>query len=392
MRETDAWPILPSHDAPQTPWDGVSVEQWNNWHWQLAHRVRTLQALQTFVRLTPGEEAGIRMAGERFRMEITPYFARLMDPEDPHCPIRRQVIPLAAEAVMHPSEFVDPCGEDKDSPVPGLVHRYPDRVLLLPTVHCATYCRYCTRSRIVGHVEETVPFPELEPAFDYIRSHPAIRDVLISGGDPLTIGDTKLEYLLQRVRAIPHVEIVRIGTRVPVFLPQRITPALTAMLRRYHPLWISIHVNHPKELAPEVTEACVRLVDSGIPLGCQTVLLKGINDDAQVMKQLMQALLRLRIHPYYLYQCDPVVGTSHFRTPVQTGIGIIQALQGHTTGYAVPTFVIDAPGGGGKIPLGPNYVLAHHDGRIVLRNFRGDIYEYDEVAAEAGSDHASCDC
>lgn len=381
MARNVQWSGTPARGPQCLPWEGVAAEKWHDWHWQLAHRLRTLEALQAFLRLTPEEEAGVRLAVQRFRMEITPYFARLMDPDDPHCPIRRQVIPLAAEAATDAFDLVDPCGEDKDSPVPGLVHRYPDRVLLLPTVHCAAYCRYCTRSRIVGHVEETLPFAQLESAFEYIHRRPQIRDVLISGGDPLTIGDTKLEYLLRRLRAIPHVEIVRLGTRVPVFLPQRITPALTTMLKRYHPLWMSIHVNHPKEITPEMTDACARLADSGIPLGSQTVLLKGINDTVQVMKQLMHALLRLRIRPYYLYQCDPVVGTSHLRTPITTGIRIIEALRGHTTGFAVPTFVVDAPGGGGKVPLGPDYVLCYRNGRLVLRNFRGEIYEYDEPEA-----------
>ena len=361
----------------RSPWEGVPAEKWNSWQWQLSHRIRTLDAVRTFLTLTPAEEEGVRLAGQRFRMEITPYFARLMDPSDPNCPLRRQVIPLGAEALTHRSDRIDPCGEDANTPVPGLVHRYPDRVLLLPTVHCASYCRYCTRSRIVGHIEEALPFAELEPAFAYIRSHPAIRDVLISGGDPLTLGDAKLEYLIQRLRTIPHVEIVRLGTRVPVFLPQRITPALTAMMQRYHPLWMSIHVNHPNEITPEMAEACAQLADSGIPLGSQTVLLKGINDSVPVMTELMQALLRLRIRPYYLYQCDPVIGTSHLRTPIETGLRLIEALQGHTTGYAVPTFVIDAPGGGGKIPLHPNYVVSHRDGRLVLRNYCDEVYEYD---------------
>jgi lysine 2,3-aminomutase len=354
----------------------VTDAQWHDWHWQLAHRLCTLEELQRLIHLTPEEEVGIRLATQRFRMGITPYFARLIDPEDPHCPLRRQVVPLAAEAVTGTFDLVDPCGEEANSPVPGLVHRYPDRVLLLPTVHCASYCRYCTRSRIVGHQEEMLPFSHLEPAFDYIRRHSHIRDVLISGGDPLTIGDQKLESLLRRLRAIPHVEIVRLGTRVPVFLPQRITDTLTNMLKQYHPLWMSIHVNHPREITPEMAAACTRLADAGIPLGSQTVLLRGINDDPQVMKRLMHALLKIRVRPYYLYQCDPVVGTSHLRTPLATGLHILEHLRGHTTGYAVPTFVIDAPGGGGKIPLGPDYVLSHQNGRLRLRNFRGAVYEY----------------
>lgn len=365
------WRLSPS-------WARATTTQWHDWHWQLAHRLNTLNELRDILCLTPEEEAGIRLATQRFRMAITPYFARLMDPDDPHCPLRRQVIPVAAEAITSRFDFVDPCGEDADSPVPGLVHRYPDRVLLLPTVHCAAYCRFCTRSRIVGHAEEMPPFSHLEAAFAYIRDHTNIRDVLISGGDPLTIGDHKLARLLDRLRAIPHLEIVRIGTRVPVFLPQRITDDLVDMLQQYHPLWMSIHVNHPKEITPEMAAACIKLANAGIPLGAQTVLLNGVNDEPPIMKQLMHDLLKIRVRPYYLYQCDPVIGTSHLRTPLATGLRIMEQLRGHTTGYAVPTFVIDAPGGGGKIPIGPDYTVSRHDDRVVLRNFRGDVYEYYE--------------
>lgn len=370
------WIDTPQQTLP--PWEKTTAAQWNNWRWQLAHRLGTLEELRGILHLTPEEESGIRLATQRFHMQITPYFARLMDPEDPHCPLRRQVIPVASEAVTSRFDFVDPCGEDADSPVPGLVHRYPDRVLLLPTVHCAAYCRFCTRSRIVGHAEEMLPFSHLEPAFAYIRNHTNIRDVLISGGDPLTIGDRKLTLLLDRLRAIPHVEIVRIGTRVPVFLPQRITNELADMLQQYHPLWMSIHVNHPKEITPDMATACIKLANAGIPLGAQTVLLKGINDDPQVMKQLMHDLLKIRVRPYYLYQCDPVIGTSHLRTPLATGLRIMEHLRGHTTGYAVPTFVIDAPGGGGKIPVGPDYTVSRQNNRVVLRNYRGDVYDYYE--------------
>jgi lysine 2,3-aminomutase len=370
------WIDTPRHRSPS--WEKATHAQWCDWRWQLTHRLGTLDELRAILRLTPDEEAGIRLATQRFQMQITPYFARLMEPDDPHCPLRRQVIPVATEAVASRFDFVDPCGEEADSPVPGLVHRYPDRVLLLPTVHCAAYCRFCTRSRIVGHAEEMLPFSHLEPAFAYIQEHAHIRDVLISGGDPLTIGDHKLALLLDRLRAIPHVEIVRLGTRVPVFLPQRITDELAAMLTQYHPLWMSIHINHPKEITPDMAAACIKLANAGIPLGGQTVLLKGVNDDPQVMKQLMHDLLKIRVRPYYLYQCDPVVGTSHLRTPLTTGLRIMEHLRGHTTGYAVPTFVIDAPGGGGKIPIGPDYTVSHQDDRMVLRNFRGDVYEYYE--------------
>jgi lysine 2,3-aminomutase len=365
-------------------WADISSEQWQDWHWQLANRIRTLEELRILIHLTPDEEAGVQRATERFRMEITPYFAKLMDPNDSSCPIRRQVIPSAAELVVTPSERKDPLAEKKHTPVPGIIHRYPDRVLFFPTIHCASYCRFCTRSRIVGHVEETVPFNELEPAFEYLRTHREIRDVVISGGDPLTIGDAKLNYLISRLRAIEHLEIVRIHTRVPIFLPQRITAELTDMLKKYHPLFMSIHVNHPKEITPEAADACTRLADAGIPLGGQTVLLKGINDDVHTMKKLMHELLKVRIRPYYLNHCDLVAGTSHMRANVATGIAIIENLRGHTSGYAVPTFVIDTPEGGGKIPLAPEYLVSNKKGHIVLRNYRDEIYEYvDEDAVQS---------
>ncbi|HEX6715855.1 MAG TPA: KamA family radical SAM protein [Pyrinomonadaceae bacterium] len=357
-------------------WTNVLASQWDDWHWQLANRIRTLDELRALLRLTPDEELGIQRATERFRMEITPYFATLMDPDDSDCPIRRQVIPSAAELVVTPSEQVDPLAEKKHTPVPAVIHRYPDRVLFFPTLHCAAYCRFCTRSRIVGHIEETVPFDELEPAFEYLRTHHEIRDVVISGGDPLTIGDRKLEFLLSTLRSIEHIEILRIHTRVPIFLPQRIDGALTTMLKKYHPFFMSIHVNHPKEITPEAAEACTRLADAGIPLGGQTVLLKGINDDVVTMKKLMHELMKVRIRPYYLNHCDLVAGTSHMRTSVADGIAIIEGLRGHTSGFAVPTFVIDTPAGGGKIPVGPQYVISNDDGRLTLRNYRNEFYEY----------------
>ncbi len=344
-------------------WANVPSEQWQDWHWQLANRIRTLEELRDLVQLTPDEEIGIRRATERFRMEITPYFAKLMDPNDSTCPIRRQVIPSAAELLVTHSERVDPLAEKEHTPVPGIIHRYPDRVLFYPTIHCAAYCRFCTRSRIVGHVEETIPFHELERAFEYLSAHHEIRDVVISGGDPLTIGDAKLEALISRLRSIEHVELLRIHTRVPIFLPQRITPKLTDMLKKYHPLFMSIHVNHAKELTPEATQACAQLADAGIPLGGQTVLLKGINDNVATMKKLMHELLK-------------VAGTSHMRANVNTGIEIIENLRGHTSGYAIPTFVIDTPEGGGKIPIGPEYLISNKNGHIVLRNYRNEVYEY----------------
>lgn len=317
-------------------------------------------------------------------MAITPYWLTLMDPHDPECPIRRQAIPLAEEFCFGKNEFVDPCAEDRDSPVSGLVHRYPDRVLLLATEQCAMYCRHCTRRRLVGEKQarslnaKALDTKSLDAALDYIKSNKKIRDVLISGGDPLMLEDEELELVLKKVSDIPHVEFLRIGTRAPVTLPQRITPALVAMLKKYAPVWISIHFNHPKEISKRCKIACDMLTDAGIPLGSQTVLLKGINDKPYIMKKLMHELLKVRVRPYYIYQCDPVKGTAHFRTPVAVGINIIEKLRGFTSGYAVPTYVVDAPGGGGKVPVGPNYLISQDKGRHVLRNYKGKIYTYVE--------------
>jgi lysine 2,3-aminomutase len=280
-----------------------------------------------------------------------------------------------------PDDMADPCGEDHDMPVPGLVHRYPDRVLFLVTDRCASYCRYCTRSRVVSGVGEQELELDFDRAIDYLKKHTEVRDVLLSGGDALLLSDARLKNLLGRLRAIEHIEFLRIGSRVPIFLPQRITPELCAMLKEFHPLWMSVHVNHPRELTSEVREALGRLADAGIPLGNQSVLLRGVNDDPQVMKVLVQKLLRCRVRPYYLYQCDLIQGSSHLRTSVGKGLEIIENLRGHTTGYAIPQYVIDGPGGGGKIPLNPDYVVAQMPDRIVLRNYKGDIYEYPEMAS-----------
>jgi lysine 2,3-aminomutase len=302
----------------------------------------------------------------------------LLDPEDPNCPIRRQAVPVAEEFVVSPHEMTDPCAEDRDSPAPHLVHRYPDRVLLLSTDHCAMYCRHCTRRRLVGDHEEKTNNGQnrFDAAIEYIKSNRKIRDVLISGGDPLTLEDDELEDLIQRVRSISHVELLRLGTRVPVTLPQRITENLVNILKKYSPIWMSIHFNHPKEITKRCKNACDMLSEAGIPLGSQTVLLKGINDRPYIMKKLVHELLQIRVRPYYIYQCDPVRGTQHFRTPVAAGINIMEKLRGHTSGYAVPTYVIDGPGGGGKIPVGPNYILSQAKGKYVLRNYKGKIYTY----------------
>ncbi|MFM8879954.1 MAG: KamA family radical SAM protein [Verrucomicrobiota bacterium] len=367
--------------AGKGSWDSVPDADWNDWKWQLKHRVTRIGPLE---RLLPGmtreERAGVLLAGEsKLAMAITPYFFNLIDGSDEACPIRRQVIPRLEETHTAPWETLDPVGEDSHSPVPGLVHRYPDRVLFLVTDRCAAYCRYCTRSRLVSNASGYDFHPEFDRQIAYIAEHPEIRDVLLSGGDPLLFNDEKLEYLLGRLRAIPHVEFLRIGSRVPIFLPQRITPELCAMLRQFHPLFISVHTNHPRELTTEVREALGRLADAGIPLGNQSVLLRQVNDDPVVMKALVQKLLMCRVRPYYIYQCDLIAGSSHLRSTVSRGLEIMDALRGHTTGYAVPQYVIDAPGGGGKIPVNPGYILRKSATKVILRNFEGKVFEYPEA-------------
>ena len=379
--ETPAIPRPPkrSRDYQQISiYKDVNPLDWEDWHWQLKHRIRTKEELSQIIKLTGEEEKGIDKAKGRLAMAITPYWANLIDAEDPNCPIRRQSVPVGAEFSIAPHEMADPCAEDRDSPAPHLVHRYPDRVLLLATEHCAMYCRHCTRRRLVGEHEEKEEdsSTRFDAAIEYIKANRKIRDVLISGGDPLILEDDALENLVQKIRAISHVEFLRIGTRVPVTLPQRITEKLANMLKQYSPIWMSIHFNHPKEITKRCKLACDMLSESGIPLGSQSVLLKGVNDRPYVMKRLVHDLLQIRVRPYYIYQCDPVRGTQHFRTPVATGINIIEKLRGHTSGYAVPTYVIDGPGGGGKIPIGPNYILSQAKGKYVLRNYKGKIYTY----------------
>ena len=361
--------------------------EWNDWRWQLRRRIKDLGELARIIRLSPDEEQAIRQHTGSLPVGITPYYAHLLSETDPAQGIRRTHVPVPGEYFRAPGEADDPLGEDHDAAVPGLVHRYPDRVLFLATGFCSTYCRYCTRSRMVGEAGGEYSFSnsQWERALEYLQAHAEVRDVLISGGDPLTLHDDKLDWLLTRLRAIKHIEFVRLGSKVPVVLPQRITPALARMLRK-HRIWASIHFTHPDELTPEVTEACDRLADAGIPLGSQTVLLKGVNDDLAVMKRLMHGLLMRRVKPYYLYQCDPITGSAHFRTPVDKGIEIIEGLRGHTTGYAVPTFVVDAPGGGGKIPLIPDYVVGKAGEDLVLRNFEGRIYRYTDPEGRLGTD------
>jgi lysine 2,3-aminomutase len=361
-------------------WNDVADRDWNSWQWQLKNRISTLAQLQRLMpTLTPEEFAGTQLANTRLALGITPYFFNLIDPADENCPIRRQVVPRIEETRTASWEMTDPCGEDSHSPVPGLVHRYPDRVLFLVTDRCASYCRYCTRSRLVSNASGYDFHADFERQLAYIQRTPGIRDVLLSGGDPLLFSDEKLEYLLHRLRAIPHIEFLRIGTRIPVFLPQRITPELCATLKKYHPLFVSIHSNHPRELTTEVRDALGRLADAGMPLGNQSVLLKHVNDDPTVMQALVQKLLLCRVKPYYLYQCDLIAGSAHLRASVRKGLEIIKALRGHTTGYAIPQYVIDAPGGGGKVPVNPEYVLSRNSDRVVIRNFEGKVFEYPEA-------------
>ena len=356
----------------------VTDEQWNDWKWQLKNRIETLDQLKKYITLTPEEEDGVRESLKALRMSITPYYLSLINQEDPNCPIRKQSIPTAAELIQSSADQLDPLHEDEDSPVPGLTHRYPDRVLMLITDMCAMYCRHCTRRRFAGQRDADSPTNNVDLAIEYIAKTPQVRDVLLSGGDGLLVSDRMLESIISRLRDIPHVEIIRIGSRVPVVCPQRITDDLVNMLKKYHPIWLNTHFNHPSEITAEATAACAKLADAGIPLGNQSVLLRGINDDSSTMKSLVHALVKIRVRPYYIYQCDLSMGLNHFRTTVAKGIEIIENLRGHTSGYAVPTFVVDAPGGGGKIPVMPTYLISQGAGKVILRNFEGVITTYTE--------------
>ncbi len=355
--------------------------EWCDWTWQVCNRITDIAGIERILHLSEAERKALTCKDHILPVAVTPYYMSLLDPDDPAQPLRRTVIPTEAELVASPGEAEDPLGEDNQAPVKCLVHRYPDRVLFLVTQFCSAYCRFCTRSRLVGY-RTGPPFSleEWEKAIAYIAATPAVRDVLVSGGDPLTLADEQLEWLLLRLRAIEHVEIIRLGTKVPAVLPQRVTPALVRMLRKYHPLWMSLHFAHPDELTPEAALACNRLADAGIPLGSQTVLLAGVNDDVATMKKLMHGLMKLRVRPYYLYQCDPILGSAHFRTPVEKGLEIIQGLRGHTSGYAVPAYVIDAPGGGGKIPLLPAYYAGREGDNVILRNYEGKLFQYPDTA------------
>jgi lysine 2,3-aminomutase len=356
-------------DQPYDP------DRWNDWRWQMRHRFTRLDQFARLLDLTESERRGLLLASEKFSVAVTPQFATLIDPLDPACPIRLQVLPQESELVVSAGDMTDPCGEDGASVTEGLVHRYPDRVLFLVLDTCAAYCRYCTRSRLVSQGELEPLGRRVEESLAYLAEHTEVRDVLLSGGDPLLMSDATLDRLLGRLRAIPHLEFLRIGTRIPGFLPQRITPELVRVLRA-HRVWLSLHFCHVRELTPEVAEACDRLADGGIPLGCQTVLLKGVNDSVEALRDLCRGLLKLRVRPYYLYQCDPVLGTGHLRTSVEKGLELMDQLRGHMTGYAVPTYVIDAPGGGGKVPVQPQTIVGREGGAWRIRNWQGETYTY----------------
>ena len=367
----------------------VPDEKWNDWRWQLSHRLNSVEEIEKVFPLTESERKALQTSG-LFRVDITPYFISLIDPNDPNDPVRKQIIPRSDEMQAFTAMMEDSLAEDRHSPVPGLVHRYPDRVLMLVTTQCASYCRYCTRSRIVGDPGQTFSRQEFEAQIEYLKRTPQVRDVLLSGGDPLVLAPKILEEILTRLREIPHIEIVRIGSRVPVFLPMRVTQELCDMLQKFHPLWINIHINHPNEISQELAEACDRMARAGIPLGNQSVLLAGVNDCIHIQRELVQKMTRIRVRPYYLYQCDLVEGAGHFRTPVAKGIEIIEGLRGHTSGYAVPQFIVDAPGGGGKIPVMPNYQISASDHKIILRNYEGYVTTYEEPTEYTTHDPATC--
>ncbi|HEX6386113.1 MAG TPA: lysine 2,3-aminomutase, partial [Anaerolineae bacterium] len=377
MAVKEANPITDTVHTRAPYWQDVPDEKWMDWRWQMSNRLNSVEELGRVINLTESEKKALSTRG-LFRVDITPYFASLIDPDDPNCPVRKQVIPTHSEMVPFGSMMEDSLAEDKHSPVPGLVHRYPDRVLMLITTQCASYCRYCTRSRIVGDPTQNFSRAEFDAQIDYIEKTPQIRDVLLSGGDPMVLAPKLLDMILTRLRAIPHVEIIRVGSRVPVFLPMRVDEQFCEMVSKVHPFWLNIHVNHPKEITPELAAACDRLTRAGVPLGNQSVLLAGVNDSVHIQRKLVHELVKIRVRPYYLYQCDLVEGSGHFRTTVSKGIEIMEGLRGHTSGYAVPTYVVDAPGGGGKIPVQPNYVLAQAPGKVVLRNFEGFITTYQE--------------
>ncbi|MDP8231478.1 MAG: lysine 2,3-aminomutase, partial [Candidatus Zophobacter franzmannii] len=361
----------------------ATEKEWNDWHWQLRNRITTPEQLKKYIVLTEQEEALYADDEFSFRMAITPYYLSLINHDDPNDPIRMQAIPAVMESFLSQNDMADPLHEDVDSPAKGLTHRYPDRTLLLVTDQCSMYCRHCTRRRKAGENDMAMPMEEINKGIEYIRQHKEVRDVIISGGDPLTLGEKRLEEIISQIYAIDHVDIIRIGSRTPVVQPQRITDELCDMLKKYPPIWFNTHFNHPNEVTPESAEALRKLAESGVVLGNQTVLLKGVNDHVEVMKKLMHLMVKNRVRPYYIYQCDLSEGISHFRTPISKGIEIIESLRGHTSGLCVPTFVVDAPGGGGKIPVQPNYIISQMPGRVILRNYEGFITTYTEPNYDA---------
>ncbi len=367
----------------------VSETDWNDWKWQVRNRITTVEELKQIINLTEKEERDVEETLKTFRLGITPYYAALMDKDDPRCPVRMQAVPVINETHRSDADMLDPLHEDEDSPAPGLTHRYPDRVLLLITDQCSMYCRHCTRRRLAGEKDGARSMSDIRQAIDYVRRTPQVRDVVLSGGDALLISDETLEEIISELRSIPHVEIIRIGSRTPVVMPQRITDELVTMLKKYQPIWINTHFNHIKEMTPEAIEAVRKLADGGFPLGNQSVLLRGVNDCVHIMRDLVHVLVKNRIRPYYIYQCDLSLGIEHFRTPVSKGIEIIEGLRGHTSGFAVPTFVVDAPGGGGKTPVMPQYLISQSPDKVILRNYEGVITTYTEPT---GLPKLECTC
>jgi len=366
----------------------VTDEEWYDWKWQVRNRIEDVDTLKRLIPLSKNEEKGAKNCLKLFRMAITPYYLSLIDPDDPYDPIRAQSIPTDNELLRDGEDLEDPLDEDEDSPVPALTHRYPDRVLILVSENCSMYCRHCTRRRFAGHHDRNPSIEQIDLAIDYVRKNPQIRDILLSGGDPFLLADDRIEYIIKTLREIPHVEIIRIGTRTPVVMPMRITTELVEMLHKYHPIWLNTHFNHPNEINEYSKQACEMLADAGIPLGNQSVLLAGVNDCIHIMRKLVTGLVKIRVRPYYIYQCDLSIGLGHFRTSVRKGIEIIEGLRGHISGLCVPTFVVDAPEGGGKIPVMPNYLISYGDDRVILRNYEGVICAYTEP-----SDYVSeCHC
>jgi len=355
---------------------GIPKAIWNDWKWQFRNRITDIDQLTQFIPLPLEEQTNLKLVTMRYPLSVTPYYLSLIDPDDPGDPIRKQAIPSILEMTMASLGAEDPLGEKEDSVVPGLVHRYPDRVLMVLTDICPMLCRHCTRKREWQHGRWVRTNNEIEAMLEYLRRNDSIRDVIISGGDPLTLSTSHLESIISKVRSIRHVEIIRIGTRFPVVLPQRIDSELCAMLSKYSPIWLNTHFNHPREITLEAAEACDRLLRSGIPINNQSVLLRGVNDTVETMLRLCQDLLRIKVRPYYLFQCDEVQGTEHLRTPVEVGIKIIEGMRGYTSGLAVPTFVVDLPHGGGKVPLQPDYVVSQTENELVLRNYEGRLFHY----------------